>query len=86
MQSVLHSMTISRKTGLTNQPSRRDFLQDCGRGAILAGLAVLGAVLGLRKGDPAAAGSCLKQRVCRGCGLYDHCSLPQAEATRKQNS
>ena len=86
MSAVLHRATGSPNTSPPNRATRRVFLRDCARGAILAGLAVLGAVLGLRKGDPAAAEPCLKQRVCRGCGLYDHCALPQAQATRQRNS
>jgi hypothetical protein len=73
-------------TPTTHSPggtTRRAFLTGCARGTILAGLAVLGAGLAVRKGDPAWAERCLKQRVCQGCGLFEACALPQAEATRK---
>ncbi len=86
MPAVSHPATASVIARPLRQSNRRAFLQDCARGAILAGLAVLGVALGSRKGDPAAVEPCLKQRVCRGCGLYDRCALPQAEATRKLSS
>lgn len=71
-----------------HQPSstpqgRREFLRDCIRYPLLAGLAVLGGVLALRKGDPNFVETCVKQRVCRGCGLFMDCAKPQALATRK---
>ncbi len=66
--------------------TRRGFLTDCGRGTILAGLAVLGGWLALRKGDPEFVERCLKQRVCQGCGLFHGCTLPQADATRRRAS
>ena len=69
---------------LPSQP-RRAFLRDCVRYPILAGFAVLGGVLALRKGDPAAVEQCLKQRVCRGCSLFDDCDKPQAAETRRQS-
>ncbi len=84
MPAVSHPETGFPKTRPPGQATRRVFLQDCARGAIMAGLAVLGVGLGLRRGDPGVTEPCLKQRVCRGCGLYDRCSLPQAAATRKQ--
>ena len=62
---------------------RRAFLRDCIRYPILAGLAVLGGALALRKGDPNFVESCVKQRVCRGCGLFADCAKPQAVATRQ---
>ena len=62
---------------------RRAFLRDCVRYPLLAGLAVLGGVLALRKGDPNFVEPCVKQRVCRGCGLFGDCAKPQAVATRK---
>jgi hypothetical protein len=66
--------------------TRRAFLSSCIRYPILAGLAVLGGTLALRQGDPNYAEPCLKQRVCRDCGLFHDCAKPQAQATRKGKS
>ena len=78
-----HTVTLTKTNRSPGGTTRRAFLRGCARGTILAGLAVLGTALAVRKGDPAWADRCLKQRVCQGCGLFDACSLPQAEATRK---
>lgn len=67
------------------EASRRAFLRDCIRYPILAGLAVVGGMLALRKGDPNFIEPCLKQRVCRDCGLFRDCAKPQAAAARKNN-
>jgi hypothetical protein len=71
--------------GLADQPgsSRRAFLRACARYPILAGLALLGGGLALRRPDQAVAVPCLKQRVCRGCGAFAGCVLPQAVAARQ---
>jgi len=65
--------------------SRRAFVRDCVRYPVLAGLAVLGGWLALKKSDPSLAEPCVMSRVCRGCKLFDNCSLPQAAATRNQS-
>jgi hypothetical protein len=71
----------------TVQPrNRRAFLRACARYPILAGLAVMGGVLAMRRADPSAPVPCLKQRVCQGCGAFADCSLPQAVATREKQS
>jgi hypothetical protein len=74
--------------GLADQPgsNRRAFLRACARYPILAGLALLGGVLALRRDDASATVPCLKQRACSGCGAFAGCALPQAVATRKNPS
>jgi hypothetical protein len=64
--------------------TRREFLRDCLRYPVAAGLVALGGVLALRQADPSRPVPCLKQRVCRGCQLFDDCDLPQARETKNQ--
>ena len=65
---------------------RREFLRDCVRYPVLAGLAALGGLVAWRRGVPGSVELCLKQRVCRACGLLPECALPQAKAARQRDS
>ena len=65
---------------------RREFLRDCVRYPLLAGLAALGGLVAWRRGEVGSSELCLKQRVCRGCGLLPECVLPQAQAARQRDS
>jgi hypothetical protein len=65
--------------------SRRAFLRACVRYPILAGLAVLGGALALRKAAPSLAEPCVKQRACRNCRLVEDCVWPQAVAARRNS-
>ena len=62
---------------------RRDFLKTGARSLILGGLALTGAVLGLRSrsADPGAP-SCPAGLSCRSCGRFDGCSEPRAVRVR----
>lgn len=64
---------------------RRDFLSGLLRGAAgvaLAGLA--GKLLIGRRDDDRHR--CINDSLCRDCGRYDDCVLPQAEALRRSTS
>lgn len=53
---------------------RRGFLRWCTLGAIAAGLGIL---VG-RRAVERPGETCGNQGLCRGCGTYDACRLPQA--------
>jgi hypothetical protein len=56
--------------------ARRDFLRAMGRSALLAALAVAGAVLALNSRRPGK--SCQRSFRCGRCSISETCSLPQA--------
>ncbi|HUU60412.1 MAG TPA: twin-arginine translocation signal domain-containing protein [Phycisphaerae bacterium] len=60
------------------QPTRRQFLRGVARSGAMAGLAVLGIVLGGRKRSTKRSETCANQGICRGCPAFDGCGLPQA--------
>jgi hypothetical protein len=54
---------------------RRGFLRWCALGALATGLGTLV----WRRAPPARPGeTCVNQGLCRGCGAYAGCRLPQA--------
>ncbi|MBI5385414.1 MAG: hypothetical protein HZA90_12115 [Verrucomicrobia bacterium] len=85
MKSDPHGL-LAASSPRTQRESRRAFLRTCARYPALAGLAVVGGWLALRKGDPSDGEPCVKQRLCRGCSLFDNCERPQAMTTRKATS
>jgi hypothetical protein len=64
--------------------TRRQWLKAALRGVALSGLAGIAAVLGLRRGGPAAhADGCPGQLPCGQCGWNVRCGLPPATAWRQ---
>lgn len=61
------------------ETTRRDFLRAGARGAALAALGAVAAVLVLRGRD-----GCTRRRRCDDCPLLADCRLPAAEAARKE--
>jgi hypothetical protein len=58
--------------------TRREFLRDGARYALLAGLAAASATLAARRGGPLPDQTCINRGLCRGCGALASCGLPQA--------
>jgi len=58
--------------------NRREFFRTCGRTAVAGGLAALGILLALRKSSASGSQKCVNNGLCRGCGVFDSCGLPQA--------
>jgi hypothetical protein len=62
-----------------SKQSRRDFIKSLGRAALLG--AIVGSV-GLlffkRRFSMNTAHTCINQGICRGCGKFENCILPQA--------
>jgi hypothetical protein len=68
--------------------NRREFLRSGARYALLAGLAAVSAALVKRRGASLPGQTCLNQGICRGCGAFEDCGLPQALSAKQvlQNS
>lgn len=71
---------------MVRQGSRREFVRTCGRCSLLAGIAVLGGLLALRKPGAGGVEACLKRRPCHGCNLFADCAKPEAVSARKGQS
>lgn len=72
------------KTERVNGPaSRREFLRDGARYALLAGLGAVSATLGKRSGGQFAGQTCINQGICRGCAAFTDCGLPQALSAKE---
>ncbi len=65
--------------------SRREWLRAGLRYPVLAGLAGIGVVLGLRFRNGAGAERCLIARPCEACELFRDCGLPRATETRRSS-
>ena len=61
--------------------SRRDFLELCGRAGAFAALAYLSARIFAKvsRGDE----TCVNGWICRSCGRFSGCGLPQALSARR---
>lgn len=57
---------------------RRRFFKDIGRWAVALGLG--GGVAAITTRDPE---KCANQGLCRGCGEFDDCHLPQALSAKE---
>lgn len=61
---------------------RREFFRGFARYSILGGALIIGGVLSARQGQS----RCERPVACRNCAAFQSCSLPQAQAARKQVS
>jgi len=63
---------------------RREFIRGLLRKAAVAGLALAGGALAAKSLNAPAAPEkpCVNQGVCRGCGSFPQCGLPQALSLR----
>jgi hypothetical protein len=62
---------------------RREFLRGGLRWALLAGLAALSGLLAKRPGAVLPGQTCIGQGLCRGCGAFADCGLPQALSAKQ---
>ena len=75
------------KTERPNESAnRREFLRGGARYALLAGLAVVSAVLVKRRSATLPGQTCINQGICRGCGAFEDCGLPQALSAKEFQS
>ena len=65
--------------------SRREFLRSLGRLGILAAMGGAGAKL-LKGRIVRSSEICVNQGICRGCGAFDGCGLPQALSARQRGA
>lgn len=63
--------------------SRREFLRDGFRYAVLTGMAVVSAILFKRSGGKLSGQTCINQGICGGCAAYTDCGLPQALSAKE---
>ena len=61
--------------------SRREFFRSAGRYALLAALAAIAAVT--RRKQLPGGQRCVNQGICRNCGAFAGCELPQALSARR---
>jgi hypothetical protein len=72
------------KTERPNESAnRREFLRSSARYALLAGLAAVSAVLVKRGGAGLSNQTCINKGICRGCGVFEECGLPQALSAKQ---
>lgn len=89
----LNRLTLIMKTERPNESAnreepfyaanRREFLRGGARYALLAGLAAVSAVLVRRRGAGLLGQTCINQGICRGCGAFEDCGLPQALSAKQ---
>ena len=61
--------------------NRREFLRTAARGALLLGVGALGGALWYRRRELPV---CVNDSQCHGCGQFNGCGLPAAQATRQR--
>ena len=70
--------------------NRREFLRGGVRYTMLAGVAVVSALLVKKRGAALPGQSCINNSICRGCTVVGDCGLPQAlsfkQATQRRLS
>jgi len=63
---------------VTEAASRREFLRDGVRYALLAGVGTVAVSVAGRPGGRLTGQTCVNEGICRGCGVVGDCGLPQA--------
>ena len=63
--------------------TRRGFFTSLVRSAAAGGLVLAGVFLTARRQSPLNEASCINRGICRGCGAFDGCGLPQALSARR---
>ena len=63
--------------------SRRQFLRDGLRFAILGGLAAVSGKLAGRESARPAGQVCISAGICRGCAAFEDCGLPRALSAKE---
>jgi hypothetical protein len=62
---------------------RREFFKSCMRSVSLGILTLGGGALALRKQDMDDDHECIHRGICRGCGVFNSCRLPQALSAKE---
>ncbi|MBN2327283.1 MAG: hypothetical protein JXR73_09010 [Candidatus Omnitrophica bacterium] len=68
-----------------NLQSRREFMRTACRCASIAVMAYLACIAMIRKKTRDASEPCAALNACRGCRIYDRCSLPQALSFKRRD-
>ena len=69
---------------MSESTTRREALRRCGRMVTAAGLGALGIALVRNPRNPARGRqTCVNHGMCRGCGSFRGCGLPQALSARR---
>jgi len=68
-----------------NGESRRDFLRGGARYALLTAVGMVSVTLFQRSGGKLSGQTCINQGICRGCGAFTDCGLPQALSAKQAN-
>lgn len=79
---ALLAMVMNERTQ-TICANRREFLRGGIRCALLAGISAVSAVLIVRRKSALPNQVCINQGICRGCGAFDDCGLPQALSAKQ---
>jgi hypothetical protein len=67
----------------THGRNRREFVRDGVRYSVLAGIAVVSALLLKRSGGTLTGQTCVNQGICSGCGAFAGCGLPAALSAKE---
>lgn len=76
------AMVMNKRTQVVHA-NRREFLRSGVRYALLAGIAAVSAALVVRRDRALPGQTCINQGICRGCGAFDDCGLPQALSAKQ---
>lgn len=71
------------QAGLDCGASRREFLRGGARYTFLTALGAVSATLFQRSGGRLSGQTCINQGICRGCGAFADCGLPQALSAKQ---
>jgi hypothetical protein len=71
------------EAGSNRDASRREFLRGGARYTLLTALAAVSATLFRRSGGKLSGQTCVNQGICRGCGAFADCGLPQALSAKQ---
>jgi hypothetical protein len=74
---------VMQKPPHPRDASRREFVREGFRYALLTGLATASAVLFQRSGGKLSGQTCSNQGICGGCGGFTNCGLPQALSAKE---
>jgi len=76
-------VVVMQKTRQPRDASRRDFVRNGFRYALMAGLAAVSAVLLKRSGGKLTGQTCVNQGICFKCSAFTGCGLPQALSAKQ---
>jgi hypothetical protein len=65
------------------QVDRREFIRGVFRRGLLGVLAVGAGAIGVKRARSGTDDKCVNDGVCRGCGAFGGCELPQAQSAKQ---